>query len=197
MDVFGRLSSWTLSDVKTLTDILQNLALVIGAGTAAWWAYATFGLKEKNDELLAIARKINEINSHVDGSILMYGYRKVLVDVAGLDQQKLIEVKQVAEARFIALCEELSDMRDLSLRLPPAFRILTIGEYELVLLDLQIQGIEHWSNEELKTKLRTSKIQVLTKIYDEMNRHSSFLRWAGIKISNGIYHIKHIGTSKG
>jgi len=195
MDVSSWLSSWTLNDIKTLTDIFQNFALVIGTIIAAWWAYATFGLKEKNDELLAIARKINEIHSHIDGSTLMYGYRKTLVDIVGLDEQKLIEVKQGAEARFIALCEELSDMRDLSLRISPVFRILTISEYELALLDLRIKGIEHWSDEELKTKLRVSKIKVLNKIYDEMNKHSSFLRWAGMKISNGIYRIKHIGSS--
>ena len=186
----------TLTDIETLTSIIQNLTLTGATLVAAWWAYATFGLKEKNEELMAIARKINEIHSHVQRSILMYQYQNIVVGLTEGDRQKLINVKQGAEGSLNVLCEELSEMQSLSLRVPPVFRVLTIGEYELVLIDLQIRGIEHWSDEGQVTKLSTAKIKVLNEIYREMNRHSSFLRWLGVKISNGVYRIKHIGNSK-
>lgn len=184
----------TLEEIQIITGIIQNLTLTFATFIAAWWAYATFGLKEKTEELLSIAQKINEIHSHVEGSALMYGYQKTLVELAGLDAQKLAEVKFGAEARFIALCEELSSLRDLSLRIPSAFRILAIGEHELVLMDLQIQGIEHWSDKELKERIRASKIKVLNEIYTEINKHNRFLNWLGIKVSNVIYRIKHTST---
>lgn len=186
----------TLEEIQIITGIIQNITLTLATVIAAWWAYATFGLKEKTDELLSIARKINEIHSHVDGSTLMYGYQKTWVELAGLDAQKLAEVKFGAEARLIALCEELSNLRDLSLRIAPAFRILTIGEHELALIDLRIQGIERWSDKELKEKIRASKVKILNEIYTEINKHSRFLNWLSIKISNGIYRIKHIGTTE-
>ena len=186
----------TLEEIQIVTGIIQNLTLTLATLIAAWWAYTTFGLKEKTDELLSIARKINEIHSHVDGSALMYGYHKTLVELAGLDAEKLTEVKRGAEARFIALCEELSNLRDLSLRITPAFRILAIGEHELALLDLRIHGIERWADKELKEKLRTSKIKILNEIYDEINKHSHFLNWLSIKISNSIYRIKHMSATE-
>jgi hypothetical protein len=189
-------SSWTIADVQALTNIIQNLTLTAATFVAAWWAYATFGLKEKTDELLAIARKIGEIHSHIDGSASTYNSYEILVGLASFDTQKLTEVKQAAEVRLAVLREELNELQELSLRIPIIFRVLTIGEYQSVLIDMSLLGgIEHWGEEEVKEKLQQAKFKILNDIYTEINRHGNFLRKIQVAASNTMYRVKDIRVS--
>ena len=184
-------SPWTLADIQALTSIFQNLVIVFATLVGAWWAYATFGYKEKTDELLTIARKIVEIHSHIEGSALTYSLYKALGTLGKIGPQnfkKLEEVKQAAETRVVALRYELNDLRDLSLRLPIVFKILDLGEYELKLLS--IGGIERWGEKEVKDELLQAKLKILTKIYSEVNSYGSLIRKMNVKIQNIVYFIR-------
>lgn len=174
----------TLADIQTVTNIIQNVTLTGATFIAAWWAYTTLGYKEKTDELLAIARKVVEIHSHIEGSASTYDLHKTLVGLGAFDDKKLSQVKQVAEARLEALRYELNDLRDLSLRLPVAFRLLSIVEYQLV---IELGGIEGWNDEMKKKKLTQAKLKILGEIYQEINAHRNFLTRVYIKIQNTIY----------
>ena len=185
------MGSWTLADVKTLTDILQNLTLTVATIVAAWWAYVTLTFKEKTEELSTIARKIIEIHSYIDTTATTYKLRKDIDSLTGShDEQSLNNFKYEAEDRLEVLKTELSDLQSLSLRVSIAFRFLDITEYQSELI--MLGGIEKWDEKIVRDKLLKAKVEIIHKINDEVNAHGKFFRAINIKLQNMIYRIKHL-----
>lgn len=104
----------------------------------------------------------------------------------------LNEIKFTAEAKIRALRHELSDLKNLSLRLPIAFRVLDLQEYELELM--RLDGVEHWGDADVKDRLTKAKLKILTKIYTEINSYRSLFNKLGIKIQNTIYRFKFFAS---
>jgi len=188
MDFSVWLGSWTLTDIKTLTDIFQNITLIVAAVIAAWWGYVTLTYKDKTDELLAIARKIVEIDSFINGNATTYYLQKTIVQLTEGDDQQLKRFKHEAEDGLAALKQELQDLQAISLRVPMVFRFLNLTEYQSELI--MLGDIENWNTEEVKNKLIKAKLQILKDIDKEVNAHGNLLKWVYIKFQNLIFRFR-------
>lgn len=181
-----------LSDFKTLTDILQNLTLTGATFVAAWWAYTTLTYKEKIDELSAIAKKIVEIHTHIEGTATTYNLKQTISKLSESDDAPLMQFKYEAEGRLEALKLELQALQELSLRVSFIFRFLNITAYQSELI--MLSGIENWNETAVKDSLLQAKLKILSDIDRQVNTHDSFLKRIYISLQNVIFRIKNLSN---
>ena len=186
---------WSLQDVQMLFDIFQSITVIAATIFTAWWAYSTFGYKEKTEELTAIARKVVEIHSHINRSVSVYDTYSILVSLGTYDAEKVQRLKNDAEIRLKVLQEELEELQSLSLNVPAHFRILRLMEYQLEMFNLG--GVNDWRKDDMQRKLIDSKLRLLHDVELEINAHRKFFRRIHIKSQDAIYSVKSLFSSQG
>lgn len=175
----------TLSDVQIISTIIQNVALT-GAGIfTAWWAYSTFGYKEKTEELTAIAKKILEIHSFIETSAL----QDIVFRLSGLEDLKYQDWKRQIEMRYDSFRAELSNLRDLSFNIPVPFRILRVIEYETALMGYR--SLDQWNDTNVKKEMIDLRVKILHDIAEEANVHRNFFIRINVLFKNFVYYLKN------
>jgi len=190
------LISWNLEDVYQLTGIGQNVIVIIATIFTAWWAYSTFGHKDKRDELQAIARKIVEIHAEIDKQINEYNLHMLQLEihksnpVATHEENQRFSNNKVARINSIKnAIDELNVLYTLSLSVPVSFRIHRMSGYEyFVRANIDIKKLAN--DGLLASMVREQRAIMLASIDKEINGHWLWIKMFQIKFKDSLSHVK-------
>ncbi|CAN5740266.1 hypothetical protein BH11PAT2_BH11PAT2_00530 [soil metagenome] len=196
------LEPW-LSMAETVANITQSITIIIATLFTAWWAYATFGHKEKTDELMAIARKISEIHTLLDRSVSQYKWHKLHIlslqtispkDVEKENEKYLQRVRE-QEAALDVLLDELEELQFLSFQVPIAFRILDMITYkQYIKANKDISKLAQ--DQEAVSKTIEVKHKILSDIERQINAHRKVFNRIRIICANTVFHTKNLFKAK-
>ena len=137
----------------------------------------------KKADLTAIAKKILELHSFIETSIL----QNIVFQFS--ENPKYGDWKQQTEARYVSLLGELGELQDLSFDIPAPFRILRLIEYQTHMLGYR--SLDQWDSDNIKKEMINLRVKILHDIAEEANTHKFFFRRINVLFQNLIYHIKN------